>query len=266
MIVGSEDYDIRIFKEDVIWLEINETDAVKFICKLNNQCFGYALVNGTVGVYYKKERLWRIKSKNEVACIYSYDVNDDGIMEIITGWSNGKIDVRNIENGEIIFKDKFNHPIAGIMSADYNLDTIDELIVCTISGEVKGYAITKKPDKPQTIDLNAEQEIIRDLMKKKQNLQLELRNIESSNNYYDKNVQLHGKASTEDDEYGTIPVDTQLKSALLINVDNEKVNCWTIKIILIIFSPISKCQSAYVCCFLFFCLLIINKILIIFSI
>lgn len=224
MIVGSEDYDIRIFKDDAILLEINETDAVKCLCPLGKDCFGYALANGTVGVYYRKERLLRIKSKNQVVCIYSFDVNDDGVLELVTGWSNGKIDVRNIESGEVIFKEKFAHGIAGIMSADYNLDGVDELIVCSVNGEVKGYSPAKKQEKRPAFDLNTEQEVIRDLMKKKQGLVLELKNVESSTTLLMKEEYfLHGKASTEEDEYGAIPADTQLKSALLINMDNEKV-------------------------------------------
>ena len=40
-------------------------------------------------------RWWRIKSKNNATCIFGYDLDGDGVKELITGWSNGKLDARN---------------------------------------------------------------------------------------------------------------------------------------------------------------------------
>ena len=61
LIAGSEDGHIRIFKDDHIVFELKETDAVTALIALPNCSFGYALTNGTVGVYQKKKRLWSIK-------------------------------------------------------------------------------------------------------------------------------------------------------------------------------------------------------------
>jgi Bardet-Biedl syndrome 2 protein len=58
---------------------------------LSNTKFGYALANGSVGVYDKSNRAWRIKSRNLAMSIDSFDINDDGVPELITGWSNGKV-------------------------------------------------------------------------------------------------------------------------------------------------------------------------------
>ena len=104
LLVGSEDYDIRVFKGDAILYELSETDAVRFLCPILPHAFAYALANGTVGVYHEQERLWRIKSKNQAVAIVSWDINCDGTPELITGWSSGKLDGRNIETGEVIFK------------------------------------------------------------------------------------------------------------------------------------------------------------------
>ena len=41
--------------------EISETDAVIGLCPVTDTKFGYALANGTVGVYDKLARYWRIK-------------------------------------------------------------------------------------------------------------------------------------------------------------------------------------------------------------
>lgn len=104
LLVGSEDYDIRVFKGDAILYELSETDTVTFLCPILPHAFAYALANGTVGVYHKQERLWRIKSKNQAVSIVAWDINGDGTPELVTGWSSGKVDGRNIESGEVIFK------------------------------------------------------------------------------------------------------------------------------------------------------------------
>jgi Bardet-Biedl syndrome 2 protein len=61
MLVGSDDFDIRVFKKDQIMGETSETDAVSCIAPMHDAIFAYALVNGTIGAYEKLQRLWRIK-------------------------------------------------------------------------------------------------------------------------------------------------------------------------------------------------------------
>ena len=48
-------------------------------------------------------------------CLHSFDLNNDGVPELITGWSSGKVDVRSMETGNVIFKDTFSSRIAGIV-------------------------------------------------------------------------------------------------------------------------------------------------------
>lgn len=195
------------------------------MCAIGPQTFAYALSNGTVGVYQKKERLWRIKSKNQAVSILSFDINNDGVTELVTGWTNGKLDARNIENGEVLFRDNLVHSIAGILSVDYNLDGILELIVCTVEGEIRGYVPASPQERQTVIDANFEQDTIRELMKRKQNLALELRN-------YEENIRIQqvadpfiakGKPTMENDHFGAIPANTQLKSALIISQNDKLV-------------------------------------------
>ena len=56
LVVGSEDFEIRIFAEDEILAEITETEAVTAITSVEEGRYGYALANGTVGVYEKTTR------------------------------------------------------------------------------------------------------------------------------------------------------------------------------------------------------------------
>ena len=66
LLVGSEDFDIRVFKNEEILFEMSETEAVTALCPMQGSRFGYALANGTVGVYEKMARWWRIKVENKI--------------------------------------------------------------------------------------------------------------------------------------------------------------------------------------------------------
>lgn len=64
MLVGSDDYEIREFKDDIIVNEISETSSICSLNSFSNGRFAYALDNGTVGVYDKFRRVWRVKVNN----------------------------------------------------------------------------------------------------------------------------------------------------------------------------------------------------------
>ena len=42
-------------------------------------------------------------------------MNADGVPELVTGWSSGKMDVRSMQTGNVIYKDTFSTHIAGIV-------------------------------------------------------------------------------------------------------------------------------------------------------
>ena len=45
----------------------------------------------------------------------SYDYNDDGVDELVTGWSSGKVDIKHPETGQVLYRDTFTSHVAGIV-------------------------------------------------------------------------------------------------------------------------------------------------------
>ncbi|XP_004913585.1 Bardet-Biedl syndrome 2 protein isoform X2 [Xenopus tropicalis] len=219
LLVGSEDFDIRVFKEDEIVAEMSETETITALCPMYGSRFGYALSNGTVGVYDRTARYWRIKSKNLAMSIHAFDLNSDGVCELITGWSNGKIDARSDRTGEVIFKDNFCSSVAGVVEGDYRMDGKTQLICCSIDGEVRGYLPTSQEAAGSLMDTSVEQELVRELSQKKQNLLLELKN-------YQENSKAESRISQSetDGQMGVIPANTQLQTALSVSLGSETQN------------------------------------------
>ncbi|XP_053934505.1 Bardet-Biedl syndrome 2 protein isoform X2 [Cuculus canorus] len=181
LLVGSEDFDIRVFKEDEIVAEMSETE-----------------------------------SKNHAMSIHAFDLNSDGVCELITGWSNGKVDARSDRTGEVIFKDNFASSIAGVVEGDYRMDGSTQLICCSVDGEVRGYLPGGEEMKGNLMDTSAEQDLIRELSQKKQNLLLELRNYEEN-----AKVDLNTQLKEADWQRGVIPANTQLQTALSVNLGSD---------------------------------------------
>lgn len=67
--------------------------------------------------------------------MFSYDLIGQGSRQLITGWSNGKIDCRSISTGEVLFKDSLSHGVAGVVEADYRGTGINDLICVSVEGE-----------------------------------------------------------------------------------------------------------------------------------
>uniref|UniRef100_A0AC11D583 Bardet-Biedl syndrome 2 n=1 Tax=Ovis aries TaxID=9940 RepID=A0AC11D583_SHEEP len=181
LLVGSEDFDIRVFKEDEIVAEMSETE-----------------------------------SKNHAMSIHAFDLNSDGVCELITGWSNGKVDARSDRTGEVIFKDNFSSAIAGVVEGDYRMDGCQQLICCSVDGEIRGYLPGTAEMRGNLMDISVEQDLIRELSQKKQNLLLELRNYEEN-----AKAELSSPLNEADGHRGVIPANTKLHTALSVNLGSE---------------------------------------------
>jgi len=91
LIIGSDDFSIRALYNDTVIVEIAEADRLVGLAPLDGTKFGYALANGTIGVYDRGNRLWRVKSKHTLSALCSHDLDGDGQLELISGWSNGRV-------------------------------------------------------------------------------------------------------------------------------------------------------------------------------
>ncbi|ETV79688.1 hypothetical protein, variant [Aphanomyces astaci] len=139
LVVGSDDYEIRAFQAEDVVCECSETGRIVDLTSIQRHLFGYALDNGTVGVYKNSHRVWRVKSKNIPTSITAFDINGDGELEIVIGWNNGKVEARSIANGAAVYRDHFASPIAAVLTSDYRLRGNAEVLCCATDGEVRGY-------------------------------------------------------------------------------------------------------------------------------
>lgn len=78
-----------------------------------------------------------VQSKHQPMCLHSFDLNNDGVPELITGWSSGKMDVRSLETGNVIFKDTFSSHVAGIVQV-----TVLALVSVSVSCPSLGMLLT----------------------------------------------------------------------------------------------------------------------------
>lgn len=114
--------------------QIPEADVVTALAGLGSKRFAYALRNGTIGVYLGSTRLWRVKSKHTVSGIIPFDLNGDTVFELISGWSNGKVEARQAATGDVIARDNLGSGVAGLLTGQLR-DTEGELELLAVSGE-----------------------------------------------------------------------------------------------------------------------------------
>lgn len=53
-------------------------------------------------MYTKYTRTWRTKGKNRVTALASFDLDNDGVPELVSGWSTGRLEARSIKDGQVL--------------------------------------------------------------------------------------------------------------------------------------------------------------------
>ncbi|CAK9033061.1 Bardet-Biedl syndrome 2 protein [Durusdinium trenchii] len=147
LVVGSDDFEIRAFQNEESAFEITETEGITHLCAMHPASadggsvsrFAYGLKNGTIGIYDGQTRLWRVKSKERVLAMAAFDVDGDGVCELVTGWSDGKLEVRREDDGQVVHRLQLGSPIAALLTGDLRSIGSNELICCTQDGRIRGY-------------------------------------------------------------------------------------------------------------------------------
>ena len=140
-------------------------------------------------------------------------------LELVIGWSNGRVEVRNVSSGEVIAKDSLDHAIAAIFRADFRLDGRMQVIVLSVQGELRGYL--KNLGVVRTDESRAqeqEQELIA-LQQTKIELQCELKNYEANMRHMKTGQMKQGEG-----QLIMIPTDTEVNCQWQVDVENKSVN------------------------------------------
>ncbi|CUG90518.1 Hypothetical protein, putative [Bodo saltans] len=181
LISGSEDNELRCFDGTETTTIATEGDKViRLAAAPKGGRFAYALANGTIGVYEQNERQWRIKAKARPTSFAFVDVDFDGVPELVCTWSDGTVEIRRDiagGQGDILFKDQFGSPATAVVAADYRGDGRVLPMVCTYDGEVRGLATMEST--MEELAENKEKMLLESLIQEKQQLQFDLKNLES---------------------------------------------------------------------------------------
>ena len=127
----------------------------------------YASENGTIGVYLNLERLWRVKSKSIATCQTVF-----GKESLLTGWKNGRWEMRGVKNGEILFKSQMKSSISSILIGPFSLED-NTILVSDTSGVIQLFTAPSVVQSEKR-NVQVKNDTLRKIENKKETLNLEL--------------------------------------------------------------------------------------------
>jgi Bardet-Biedl syndrome 2 protein len=183
LVLASQDYEMRVLQNEDVVCEVTENDVATRLTALKGRLFGYALANGTLGVYEDATRVWHAKARFEVTALSAFDMDGDGQPELVVGWSSGLLEVRRAATGEVLFHDQLGSEVAGLAVGDLRQMGSPQLVCVAADGEVRGYCAVEPEAKGGlrgAAGAAAEEALLQELSARKQKLLLELRGYETN--------------------------------------------------------------------------------------
>ena len=160
LFVGTDDFTIRIYKDEEPILEINENTKIVIIAPIEDDYYCYGLETGTIGLYKGNTKAWSKKEKGYCTSMEIRDFVGEETYEALIGMSTGKIILLDSNTGKEYLNFYIDHAVSKffygeftlsqkqisdkviIDGIEYNFDEEDERdqIICfTEKGEVYGY-------------------------------------------------------------------------------------------------------------------------------
>ena len=141
VLAGSADADLRAYRGNDVIFEATETAAISSLCSFGVGAFAYGLANGTLGVYSvaaaaaaaaaaggsgrlvantstSPVRAWRIRARSPLIAIAAFDFGGSlpgAALDVAALWESGHFEVRRANTGELLFRDDFSAPGAGLV-------------------------------------------------------------------------------------------------------------------------------------------------------
>jgi Bardet-Biedl syndrome 2 protein len=209
LLAGCDDGSICMFRDSQQLQHITEADGVVALAGLGpGRKWAYALANGTIGVYAAGVRLWRVKSNHVANSLVAYELGAGstaaeagtaatgssaagagkvrcstsgdgaaGALQLVSGWSNGRVEARCASSGEVVGRDSLGASIAVLLVGQLRDAGGAELELLAVSteGELRGYL----PHHDELVadvggDVSLQQRLLVELAQKKQQLVYEL--------------------------------------------------------------------------------------------
>ena len=158
LFVGTDDFTIRIYKDEEPIVEINENTKIVIIAPIEDDYFCYGLETGTIGLYKGNLKTWSKKEKGYCTSIYLKDFIKQDTYEALIGMSTGKIILLDANTGREFLSFYIEHAVSKFFYGDFTLslrqmnennveeddDEKDQIICFTENGDVYGYCYGEK--------------------------------------------------------------------------------------------------------------------------
>jgi Ciliary BBSome complex subunit 2, C-terminal len=149
------------------------------------------------------------------------DINSDGQMEIICGWSTGKLQVRKEVNGDVIQEIELEKEISKLIITDLNNSGKKQIACFLVNGEVIGYEYREEDKKLEKPIMAKDAKIPPDDLVKYEKLQKEKQKLLDEIESLTIKFTNRGKSNVSRDE-NCLPSTTVVKIDLQSNSENVR--------------------------------------------